>query len=199
MEVWRDIEGYKGVYQVSNEGRVRSLDRTIIQKTKYGNYSHRTLPGKILVPWKQGNNYDVVSLGAGNKKLVHRLVAEAFIPNPDKKPQVDHIVPICNGGGNNVENLRWVTPHENNMNENTLRNMSNSKRGCTSPMKGRLNREDVSKPVHQISLVDGEVIVMWRSTQDVKRNLGYDGGNISKCCNGKMKTYKGYLWRYVEQ
>lgn len=180
MEVWKDIVGYEGLYQVSNKGRVRN-----------------TKTNRILKPWLVNEYYEVVQLGANNKKLVHRLVAEAFIPNPQNKPQVDHIKPVSKGGGNNAENLRWATPHENNMNEHTLKNMSMAKKGCTSPMKGKLNRSDISKPLDQIDKLTGEVVKSWKSTMDVKRNLGFDNGNISKCCNGKLKSYKDFVWKHL--
>lgn len=180
MEIWKDIQGYEGLYQVSNEGRVKSLRKN-----------------KILKTWKQNKYYQVVSLGANCKRLVHILVAKVFIPNPQNKPQVDHIIPLSEGGTDDASNLRWVTPHENNMNERTRKNMSDSKKGSISPMKGKLNREDISKQVAQINPTTGEILHIWKSTMDVKRNLGYDNGNISRCCNGKIKTYKGYIWIYI--
>lgn len=184
-EIWKDIVIKKG-YQISNFGRVKSL-----------NYRN-TGKEKILKTWKtKPYNYEMVRLGKGLTISVHRLVAEAFIPNPDNKPQVDHIIPISNGGTNEVSNLRWVTPGENNMNEFSRKNMSVAKTGSVSPMKGKLNRSDVSKKIEQIDMNTGETIRVWPSSMEIKRNLGFDNGNISKCCNGKMKTYKGYKWRFI--
>lgn len=185
VEIWKDIVIKKG-YQISNFGRVKSL-----------NYRN-TGKEKILKTWKtKPYNYEMVQLGKGVRNLVHRLVAEAFIPNPDNKPQVDHIIPIKNGGTNEVSNLRWVTPSENNMNELSRKNMSVAKTGSVSPTKGKLNRSGVSKKIKQIDINTGETIRVWESSMEIKRNLGFDTGNISRCCNGKMKTYKGYKWSFI--
>lgn len=109
-EIWKDIEGYEGLYQVSNLGRVKKLP-TILKNSLD----------------KQG--YEVVQLvnENGKKKVlkIHRLVANAFIENTENKPQVDHINTIRND--NRVENLRWVTPKENMNNPITLLKFTNKK------------------------------------------------------------------------
>lgn len=101
-EEWRDIEGYEGWYQVSNEGRVRSLDRNIIDGRK--------MKGKLLKQYADEQGYKRVRLcreGKHHNKQVHRLVANAFIPNPFNFPVINHIDE--NSGNNNVENLEWCT------------------------------------------------------------------------------------------
>lgn len=108
-EVWRDISGYTGVYQVSNLGRVRSLDRyekcgTFIRKRK----------GKVLHQSVNRGGYLQLSLlkdGISHTKEVHRLVAQAFLPNTDNLPEVNHI--DCDKTNNSVDNLEWVTREEN--------------------------------------------------------------------------------------
>lgn len=111
METWKriDVQTSKGcVYEVSNEGRVRRVvfDRRAIEK--YGGpYKYI----KLVRHKGKGTNYLDVGLGRNNRQLVHRLVAQAFIPNPDNLPQVNH--KNCNGLDNRVENLEWVTNREN--------------------------------------------------------------------------------------
>lgn len=110
MEIWKDIPGYEGEYQVSNLGRVKSLARTC-----RNNKGTRPIRERILKPCLTKNGYSIVHLGhRGRSTRIHRLVAEVFIPNPDNLPVVDHI----NGkrDDNRVENLRWVDYKENNDN-----------------------------------------------------------------------------------
>ena len=107
MEIWKDIEGYEGLYKVSSYGNVYSC--------KSG----------INLSWKETKRYPKVVLnknGVREEKTIHRLVAEAFIPNPDNKLQVDHI--DTDKLNNHVENLRWCTSKENARNPKTLKNKS---------------------------------------------------------------------------
>jgi hypothetical protein len=109
QEIWKDIPEYKGYYQVSNLGRVKGLKYTFWATRQF-----RTLPERILKPNKNKSGYYYVVLHKNRKGKtwkVHRLVALAFIPNPDNKPCVDHI--DTNTTNNNVENLRWCTHKEN--------------------------------------------------------------------------------------
>lgn len=111
-EIWKDIAGYEGLYQVSNLGKVKSLPR----KLWNGRASYLTNE-KVLKTIKDKNGYENVALYKNKKAKVckvHRLVAIAFIPNPENKPEVDHINTITND--NMVENLRWVTRSENMQN-----------------------------------------------------------------------------------
>ena len=103
-EIWRPIEGYEGYYEVSSFGRVRSLDMYV--KIGYGNY--RLHKGKVISLLKKGDGYIQVNLcynGKLYKKYVHRLVAEAFIPNPDNLPEVNHLDE--DKTNNSVDNLEW--------------------------------------------------------------------------------------------
>lgn len=116
IEEWKDIEGFCGLYQVSNLGRVRSCDRTIIGSDGVSYFKR----GSIKLPQNGNGRYFVVWLYKGNKgvrKRIHRLVAEAFIENPEGKEEVDHIDTDTH---NNVfTNLRWVTRSENLLNSVT--------------------------------------------------------------------------------
>lgn len=122
IEIWKDIKGYENLYQVSNLGRVRSLDRITVSGRGNGK---RLIKGRILVGGVV-NKYHFVRLTQldGSKKNFyrHRLVAEAFIPNPDNKPCVDHI--DGNPNNNVLNNLRWATASENQNNPITLERMS---------------------------------------------------------------------------
>ena len=118
-EIWKDIEGYEGIYQVSNLGNVKSLDRTV----KYTKWQYKLckvveckhlVKGKTMIPWLNDTGYLVVDLSSKGKTrsyLVHRLVAQAFIDNPENKPEVNH----KDGNRQNPEasNLEWVTSSEN--------------------------------------------------------------------------------------
>lgn len=187
-EIWKDIEGYEGLYQVSNQGNVRSLERI--------DSLGRLVKGKILKPWISKNGYIMIKLGRSHRHLlVHRLVAIAFIPNPYNKPQVDHI----NGdrSNNSVSNLRWVTQTENNLNPITHRKMSESKKGENHPMYGKHHSDETkkktSKSVIQKS-INGEIIREWFGQSEAAHTLGIDSSNISRCCSGRLKTYKGFIW-----
>lgn len=115
MEIWKDIEGFEGLYQVSNMGRVRSLDR-YIKGFNHGKEHIRLIKGQILANQTETHGYSQVQLHYGDRNkvksvLVHKLVARAFIPNPENKPCVDHISTVKTD--NRVENLRWVSYKEN--------------------------------------------------------------------------------------
>ena len=105
MEIWKDIKGYEGLYQVSNLGKVKSIEKDII-RVRNGKEIITHIPEKILFQWKNSKGYLSVAIGSKqSRKLykVHRLVAEAFIPNPDNLPQVNHIDE--DKSNNKVENL----------------------------------------------------------------------------------------------
>ena len=167
METWKNIKGYEGLYQVSNEGRVRSL--------KFGRM-------KILLQASL-RGYKLVGLskdGVVKTYQVHRLVAVAFIPNPENKPQVDHI--NCVRDDNRAENLRWVTAQENNLNPITREKHI-----------GRLvNREDQSIMVEQYTK-SGELVRTYNSISETSK-YGFCFGCVSKCVKGKRRTHKGYVW-----
>jgi hypothetical protein len=173
MEIWKDIEGYEGKYQVSSCGRVKSL-----------NYN-KTGREQILEPIKFSNGYLLVCLyknGKGKYKLIHRLVAEAFIPNPKNLPYVNH--KDENKENNRVDNLEWCE-QKYNLNYGT-RNERISKK--------LLNREDLSKPVLCV-----ETGIVYSSAMEAERQTGADNGHIIACCKGKKyKTTKGYHWQYAD-
>lgn len=201
-EIWKPIKNYEGLYEISNLGRVRSL-----------NYN-RTGKEEILKNIECENGYLIVNLAKFGKYKtfkVHRLVAEAFIPNPENKPCIDHINTIRED--NRVENLRWVTHEENNNNpltkkkyienhrkqnsEETKKKISESLKGENCFMYGKTGEKHPrSKPVVQIDIGNNKVIKVWGSANQAEKQ-GFDHRNISKCCRGKLKTHKGFKWMYL--
>ena len=183
-EIWKDIEGdYKGLYQASNLGRVRSLDR-------YDSMG-RLRKGKIIKPWNNGYGYLVVDLKKNGKRkhfFVHRLVAFCFIPNPNNYPCINHR--DRNPQNNISSNLEWVTHHLNNSYLPTVKYKS----------EVMTNRSDMSKPVLQLTQ-EGWLFKEWPSTNEIERELGYFATIIAECCrgNGRRKSAYGFKWMYKEK
>lgn len=179
FEEWRDVVGYEGFYQVSNFGNVRSVDRYVECKG-----TMRMQKGKMLRPHVGRFGYKQVVLC--NKKMnlrkVHRLVAEAFIPNPNNLPQVNHKDEVKTN--NNADNLEWCDCLYN-LTYNELHHRRNN-----------LNNKG-SKLVFQIK--DGTVINTYPSINEAARNLKGSCGHISNCCRGKVPSAYGYQWKYADK
>lgn len=167
MEIWTDIEGYLN-YQVSNMGRVKSLGDDKNRKEKI-------LKGGIT---KKGYLQVVLCKDGKTKKYyIHRLVAQAFIPNPNNLPQVNHRNE--DKTDNRVDNLEWCDGKYNN-NYGT---------------KIERQKKKLFKSILQFTL-DGEFIKKWDSTAQVEKELGIKNNNICNCLKGRNKTAGGYIWHY---
>lgn len=177
-EIWRPVKGYEGLYEVSNRGRIRSVDRWVTDEDGI----KRFRKGKILKPGPDKKGYLHVGLGRNGKKrffLVHRLVAMAWLDNSEGKPQINHIDE--DKSNNDVSNLEWTTAKEN----------TNWGTGCKRSAASR------SKAVQALDPETGQVVMKYSSTMEAERN-GFNSSNISACCLGKCRTHKGFAWRYKQ-
>lgn len=189
-EIWKDIKGYEGKYQVSNLGRVKSLKRY----KRYGN----TIKLYEDIILKQGKvyNYSIVNL-CKNKTIknfrVHRLVAQAFIPNPQNKQQVNHI--DGNRQNNNVKNLEWCTSKEN-----ITHSYKKLNRQPNKPWLNKFGKENPnSKIVYQINKSTNDIISVFYGISEAYRKTGVNRASIYRVCNKKAKTAGGFIWRYKEE
>ena len=162
LELWKAINGYEGVYEVSNMGNVRRDGKKLKLQT-------RRRDGYIEVQLYKHN------IAASQK--VHRLVAEAFLPNPNGLPVVNH--KDENPSNNRADNLEWCTQKYN----------------CEYGTRNRKISKRHSCAVEQIK--EGVVVKVWESTREAEK-AGYNHGSISLCCNGKASHHKGFQWRYRE-
>ena len=180
-EIWKDIPGYEGRYQASNLGNILAL-----------NYKRSHKPHLL----KQSITYDGyhrVCLGNGSRKntkriTVHILVAKTFIPNPENKPQVNHI--DGNKDNNCASNLEWVTCKENIQHSIKI--------GLRNPKNRHYlygSNHHCSKPILQYDL-QGNFIKKWGSQVEAAKYYNCDSCAISNCAVGHSKSYKGFIWRF---
>ena len=185
-EEWRDVVGYEGIYQVSSRGKVKRLE----YYHNMGDKGYKFFPEKILKS-DDHTGYERVVLCVNNSRKtvpVHRLVAIAFIPNPDNLPQVNHIDE--NKKNNNLYNLEWVTSKENINHGTSLARRSYHQRYTQK------NR----KTVYQYDMNDN-LIGIYQSVREAGRQCGFEHSGISHCCNNSkgFGTYKGYRWTYEKE
>ena len=172
-EEWKDIEGFEGKYQVSNFGRVKSL-----------NYN-RCGYSRLLVPKINNYGYEWVELFANGKgvcRQVHRLVAMAFIPNPNEYPVINHRDE--NIRNNRADNLEWCDQRYN------------TRYSLNLHQKERSTRKH-KRPIAQIDK-DGNIVKIWDYSRQVEKEGNMSQWSILQCCNGKRKTAYGYTWHYAD-
>ena len=189
IEVWKDVKGYEGLYQVSNLGKVKSFDRYV----NYKNIKKRLVKGKLLIPVAV-RGYSRVVLYKNQKrenKTIHRLVAETFISNPDSLPEVDHIN-TCRWD-NAVWNLKWVTHKGQYENPYTLQNQSKSAIGKYQP-KGNDNRRSVT--ILQYTK-DGQFVAEYIGINQASIATGIPRGNIIAVLKGRRNIAGGFIWKYA--
>lgn len=183
-EEWKDIKDYKGQYQVSNIGRVRSLDREVIKSD--GQIS--LYRGKILKQSKTTAGYYMVVLcNVGKQKpaRIHRLVAEAFLPNPNNLPSINHKNEIKTD--NRVDNLEWCDQKYNS------RYGTARERGLAT--RNRMKVSGAEKPVEQRDF-DGTIIATYKSITDASNQTGVGQTNILRACRNIYHHAGGYKWNY---
>ena len=183
QEEWRDVVGFPG-YQVSNFGAVRSFWHRVGRSGFL-----ITKNTRILHPCKNHDGYPRVELWMNKKRysrFVHVLVANAFIPNSENKPEVDHI--DGNPSNNKVENLRWVT-HKENMNNPIARVRLSVNASCL----GKFGKENDSS-IPRVCIDTGK---LYWGAAEAARETNADRTHITACCLGKAQTAGGYRWRYA--
>lgn len=185
-EVWKDIKGYEGLYQVSNLGKVRSLDRYKYTNGRYGKMKAK-IKGRLLKPCINHDGYEEIVLSKDGKSKMyrlHRIVAETFIINQYEKLQVNHI------NGNKIDNrsvnLEWTTPKENI--EHALDNK------LMKPVKGR--EHYMAKKIGKYNFKN-ELVETYETIQEASKKNNILATSIINCLKRRTKTSGGYIWNYL--
>ena len=182
IELWKDVKGYEGKYQISNLGNVKSLrykgsyiSKNLVPKTNND--------GRLWVElWKSGK---------GKPMLIHRLVGEAFIPNPDNLPQINH--KDENPKNNVVWNLEWCTG-EYNIQYSARRQLE--RYTCFGQQPKPRNGKNNKYPINQYDM-SGNLVKTWPNARTILLQTGMSDWSISECCRGNRKKAYGFKWRYA--
>ena len=181
-EVWKDVVGYEGLYQVSNLGRVKSLDKVISTRNGYSSFE-KSIKGRVLkqVLVMGYLKVHLVNIGKGKSIPVHRFVAMAFIANKNNYPQVNH--KDEDKTNNIVDNLEWCTALYNNnygtRNERISKNQNNDRK---------------NKPILQFTS-DGKFVKEWVSITEASK-YGFQRRIIQRCLKGEYKRHYNFIWKY---
>lgn len=177
IEIWKYIKGYENLYQISNLGRVKSM----------GNGNSSNSKERILKPTTNNKGYLYIGLCKDGKVkyyLVHRLVANSFIDNPDNYNEVNHINE--DKTDNRVNNLEWCSREYNINYGSRIERARNS----------NINHPSTSKPIYSVNKTTNEIIY-YQSINDAERITGIYSSNICSCLKGKLKSTGGYKWHYA--
>ena len=174
-EIWEDIKGYEGLYQVSNLGRIKSL--------KYWSNVHNKYYNREIILKQKENRYGYLFVGLYKEHkrkecLIHRLVSEAFIPNLENKKEINH--KDGNKKNNCVNNLIWCTRSENMLHA--------YKTGLRKAIK-------TAQPVIQYDM-NKNFIKKWNNISEIKKQMNFDYSSIYQCCNNKRNKAYNYIWKY---
>lgn len=178
-EEWRPVVGFVGYYEVSNQGNVRSVSRVVRGQSKQGGYHQM---GKVVAKYKDVNGYFCAHLcrdGISINKKIHRMVAEAFIPNPDNLPVINHKDEVKTN--NRVENLEWCTQQYNVTYGNAIQKCQDATR----------------KPIYQLDKNTTEIVKIWKWVGDITKELGYRKNRVVGWCQ-RYAEAEGYIWCYAE-
>lgn len=176
-EVWKDISGYEGLYQVSNYGRVKSVGKIVNGSNQYGINFQYFRKDKILKPIRDNWGYLRVSLYKDNIKMakrIHRVVAETFMPNNHNYTIINH--KNGNKEDNSVDNLEWCSQSHNVLESYRL--------GLQKPQTKKVLQYDLQN----------NFIREWDCISEPRKL--YHNSHIADCCSGKRKTAGGYIWKY---
>ncbi len=175
---FRPVAGFEGLYEISNTGIVKSCRRIVPR-----GHGYREIKESLIAIKDDSHGYLIVNLWKNNKlyhRKVHRLVAEAFIPNPNNYSDVNHIDE--NKYNNNASNLEWIS-HINNINYGTRNKRANISK---------------SKKVGQFDKISNELITTYINAYVAEEKTGICETNISLCCLGKRKSAGGYKWNFIK-
>ena len=190
QEIWKDVPGFEGYYKISSLGQVKSLDR----KVKLAKDKWRISHGKIIKPYKNNHGYIIYNLCKENrvhKLLLHRLLAESFIPNINNYPEIDHI--DGNPSNNALCNLRWVTHKENSNTEIRKHRLSISHKGDKNVRWGKFGKDNPCSK--KIGCYKNGILIHEYESYSEAQNDGFSRKGIYRNVRGITPKYKGFIWK----